>query len=397
MIKIFKKEDISGYAIGNGKTVHIIVDDIYTICTANQKIKKKMLPEDKFKSLNDVTCKKCQRNSLYKNLTFQNKPKQNKNKENKKKEESQNNKPKNKNEEINIWIKYTNTKSYSICTCKNKPTLKENEKTEKIGTVKTIEDFNKITENGKIIGKISKEGLKKRIEEYNQKLNKPQNNNKKEEIENNKQNEEIKKLKNQNNELSKLNQDLNKQSKSLKDENQILIKKTEKLEEEIRNYFDTDTEEESKIKLSIISKCVENINNEFICVLKSNFNFKIIHRHSNQTFFDNIPKEVIINGLIILNNKSFVDEYWNGRHSLPSTFLTKARKAIEYAYFISNIKYPENLKKIAEKYNQKQQETQQNIKRRKTNKIIIKRRKTNKITIKRRPINYIKSIKEKRR
>ncbi|MGD9156880.1 MAG: hypothetical protein PVG39_00600 [Desulfobacteraceae bacterium] len=54
---------VSGYAKGDGKVVHIIVDDVFTLCDR----KREMLPEDD-KTVNNVSCKKCMRGAVYKGL-----------------------------------------------------------------------------------------------------------------------------------------------------------------------------------------------------------------------------------------------------------------------------------------------------------------------------------------
>lgn len=71
---------LSGYGKGNAKNVHVIVNDIYTVCSINTKEKKEILPEEGL-TLNSVNCAKCKRTTFYKKLLSDLNPKDNESKE----------------------------------------------------------------------------------------------------------------------------------------------------------------------------------------------------------------------------------------------------------------------------------------------------------------------------
>ena len=63
---------LAGYAKGKGTMVHVIIDDIFALCTRNQKAPRVLEVEDSL-TLKDVSCARCKRLAFYKTLLEQEK------------------------------------------------------------------------------------------------------------------------------------------------------------------------------------------------------------------------------------------------------------------------------------------------------------------------------------
>lgn len=100
-------------------------------------------------------------------------------------------------------------------------------------------------------------------------------------------------------------------------------------------------------KIKEIAENFQNGDVHFFAKMKSNFKYKIIHRGSKHTFFDEIPETIILQALSILNN---MDSTWDGRHCIPTDFITQCKHAMIAAFKSIGQQYPESLNKIAEEH-----------------------------------------------
>lgn len=101
-------------------------------------------------------------------------------------------------------------------------------------------------------------------------------------------------------------------------------------------------------KIRDIAENFQNGDVHFYARIKStNFRYRIKHRKSGLIWFDDIPENIVLQSLAILNN---MDSRWNGRSCIPEDFITQCKHAMIAAFRSVGKDYPEALEVVVEKH-----------------------------------------------
>lgn len=301
---------VSGYAKGNGKVVHIIVDDIYLLCD-----KKRQLAPEEDKGVGDVSCAKCKRGTVYKSLIGPQQPK--------KEAAGKINPSDHSDAEKAVAAAHKDMEKEAAAKKKKQSPKKKDTKKKaagkpapeakmppwKKGDQVTI-DIKGQTKPAEVVSVGLEKttvtaGGKKKIRILNTLIKfEPPQPSKKEE-------------KKQEQQQLPLNVPSEPENKEEPDKNQLLM----------------------------LANMLSSIKGQFMAEMKTNFTYRVKHVAGDRVFFDGVKQEVISQALLLLNN---IEEIWDGQGVPSKDFLSKAREVFGEAHKLAGCDYPESLKKKAD-------------------------------------------------
>jgi hypothetical protein len=294
--KMAAKQDVkvTGYSKGNGKVVHVIVVGGHPLCEAYKGDEAKSLKLDRSLNVTDVTCKKCKRGRVFKDLQRK-------------------------------WVTEEppiETKTVDVIPIEEK----EGVEVQPVTVAKKSTDQKQL----KIPDPI--EWKEDDIVEYGE--------------EGNKQPYYVKDVGDNGTVIMDVH---GKKSFMVKNTELKLISKAvqEEIEQPQKQVLKTNDFGHLNLR-----EIVERIKGQFIGKMKSDRNFQIIHRRSEEVFFDGVAPAAIINALMFVNT---VNVDWYGQGQPGTDYLTLIRKAFKESYQISNLQYPESLDKEIEKVTKKKE------------------------------------------
>lgn len=340
---------LSGFAKGNGAVVHIVVDDIYLMCTRNHKEPRIMETEEGY-TLDDVTCAKCRRSAFFKTLEV---------------EMSQVDPPA--------------AEKPSELIQQELPLEKQpdNAQTDQI---EAVSEADNIPANG--------EGTPdhEKAEKTDEKQPKSDKKADRETAET----PETEDTETEDTENSSISPDRDNDTKG-----DIIKQPAESEKVEATESEKVEVENKPSLPLSdpasIINNALDEIEGQFKAVMKANRMYSIVHVASDQEFFFPVDPAAVVHCLLLLNN---LKDIWDGKGNMPKDFSSCCNRAFKLGYSASGMAQTsmEDLAKEREaKAAARKEKKKANFKIRRRDKSSIRRREKtdDKISIRRRPQDLI--------
>lgn len=306
------KKRVSGYAQGEGKVVHIIVDDIYLLCDK----KRQLMPEED-KGIGSVSCAKCKRGTVYKNLIGPQQPK----KEAAEKIDLSDH----SDAEKAVATAHKDMEKDAAAKKKKQPPEKKKDTKKKAAGKpvpkakmppwkkgdQVIIDIKGRTRQAEVVSVgLERTTVMTTVRGGGRKMMLP-------------------------NLIIKTPQPSKKKEKK-QEQQQLPLNKPGEPENK---------EEPDKNQLLMLANMLSSIKGQFMAEMKTNFTYRIKHVAGDRVFFDGVKQGVISQSLLMLNN---IEEIWDGKEVPNKDFLSKAREAFSEAHKLAGCDYPESLQKKAD-------------------------------------------------